>query len=33
MTEELEKRGIEVNKESLASRIKNRRTIDDLEYA
>ena len=33
MTEELEKRGIEVNKESLATRIKNRRTIDDLEYA
>lgn len=33
MTEELEKRGIEVNKESLATRIKNRKTIDDLEYA
>lgn len=33
MTEELEKRGIEVNKENLATRIKNRRTIDDLEYA
>jgi len=33
MTEELEKRGIEVNKESLLTRVKNRRTIDDLEYA
>ena len=33
MTEELEKRGIDVNKESLASRVKNLRRIGDLEEA
>lgn len=33
MTEALEKRGIDVNKESLATRVKNFRRIDDLEYA
>jgi len=33
MTEALEKRGIDVNKESLATRVKNMRRIDDLEEA
>ena len=33
MTEALEKKGIDVNKESLASRVKNLKRIDDLEYA
>ena len=33
MTEALEKKGIDVNKESLATRVKNMRRIDDLEYA
>lgn len=33
MTEALEKKGIEVNKESLATRVKNMRRIDDLEEA
>lgn len=33
MTEALEKRGIDVNKESLATRVKNMRRIDDLEMA
>jgi len=33
MTEALEKKGIDVNKESLATRVKNFKRIDDLEYA
>lgn len=33
MTEELEKKGIAVNKESLATRVKNPRRIADLEEA
>ena len=33
MTEALEKKGIDVNKESLATRVKNMRRIDDLEEA
>jgi len=33
MVESLEKKGIAVNKESLATRVKNMRRIDDLEEA
>ena len=33
MTEALQKKGIDVNKESLATRVKNFKRIDDLEYA
>ena len=33
MTEELDKRGISVNKESLASRVRNPKRIGELEAA